>query len=88
MTLRTHVVFGTATLLAIGFCINLGCGAQLFGSVSAKPADGGRTEVDVCLGIIAAQHPEHLTAATRASASAAPTAVATVLPAVHGVGVE
>ena len=69
-----------------------GCGAQLSGSVSSKPADGGKTEVDVCLGVIAAASPEHLSATglalvkSKPAPSSSPSAVATVLPSTMGRG--
>lgn len=38
----------------------LGCGAQVSGSVGTKPTRDGRTEVDLCIGVIAKQAPQYL----------------------------
>ncbi len=46
------------------------CGAQLSGSVGVTPGENGKEKIDLCLGILAANAPEHLS----------PTGIAAVKP--------
>lgn len=79
MKYATALIFALAIVLA-------GCGAKLTPSASVVVTDEGKLKADLCLGILAAEHPEHLSsvglalATPPAESSSTATPSATVVP--------